>query len=68
MREMCSTVLRDMSCRYASMLNAIAIVRVCESEWQRGDRSIETLLVRTCNNAKRKGQARQAHDYLGNLM
>ncbi len=28
------------------MLNAIAIVRMCESEWQRGDRSIETVIVR----------------------
>ena len=26
-------MLPDMSCRYASMLNAIAIVRMCESEW-----------------------------------
>ncbi len=36
------------------MLNAMAIVRMCESERQRGDRSIETVLVRTCYNGKGK--------------
>jgi len=51
---MCGAILTEMSCRYASMLNAMAIVRMCESEWQRGDRSIETVLVRKCNNGKGK--------------
>jgi hypothetical protein len=51
---MCGAILPDMSCRYASMLNAMAIVRMCESVWQRGDRSIETLLVRQYNNGKGK--------------
>ncbi len=59
-------ILTDMSCRYASMLNAMAIVRMCESEWQRGDGSIETVLARACNNGK--GKREQDHDYLGNLM
>ena len=65
---MCDAILTDMSCRYASMLNAMAIVRMCESEWQRRDRSIETAVVRTVQQRKRKEEARQAHDYLGNLM
>ncbi len=51
---MCDAILTDMSCRYASMLNAMAIVRMCESQWQRGYRSIETVLVRTCDNGKEK--------------
>ena len=50
------------------MLNAMAIVRMCESEWQRGDRSIETVAVRTLQQWQREAGARQAHDYLGNLM
>ncbi len=65
---MCGAILTDMSCRYASMLDALAIVRMCESEWMKGDRSIETVVARGCKNGKGKGGARQAHDYRGNLM